>query len=151
MKTSVIENKKAYHDYFVEETLECGISLYGNEVKSIRLGMASIKEAWCQIQNGNLMLRGMLITKWTTANNFDVDERRERQLLAHKKEIQKLANAVAQDGITLIPLKIYFSNGKCKVLVGICKGKHNFDKRNTLRERTINRDISRALKSDRQE
>ena len=149
MKTSVIENKKAYHDYFVEDTLECGISLYGNEVKSIRLGMASIKEAWCHIQNGNLMLRGMLITKWETTNKFDADERRERQLLAHKKEIQKLANAVAQDGITLIPLKVYFSNGKCKVLVGICKGKHNFDKRNTLRERTINRDISRALKSNR--
>lgn len=141
-----IQNKKAYHDYFVEDTLECGISLRGNEVKSIRSGKASIKEAWCRIQNGNLVIRGMHITKWTTANDFDVDETRERQLLAHKKEVQKLESDVMQDGVTLIPLKVYFKSGKCKVLVGVCKGKHNYDKREALKKAQVKRDISRAVK-----
>lgn len=142
-----ISNKKAYHDYFIEETLECGISLKGNEVKSIRDGKCSIKEAWVQVQKGNLVIRGMHISKWGTANTFDVDETRERQLLAHKKEIAKLSDKVIQQGITLVPLKVYFSNrGKCKVLVGVCKGKHNYDKRQSLKEKQVNRDINRALK-----
>lgn len=142
-----INNKKAYHDYFIEETLECGISLKGNEVKSIRDGKCSIKEAWVQVQKGNLVIRGMHISKWGTANTFDVDETRERQLLAHKKEIAKLSDKVIQRGITLVPLKVYFSNrGKCKVLVGVCKGKHNYDKRQSLKEKQVNRDINRALK-----
>lgn len=143
-----IENRKAYYDYFVEEELECGISLRGNEVKSIREGSASIKEAWIQIQNGNLVLRGMRVSKWGTANNFDVDELRERQLLAHKKEIAKLGSKVAQDGVTLVPLKIYFKGDKCKVLVGVCKGKKNYDKRETLKERQAKRDVEKELKSD---
>jgi len=141
-----LSNKKAYHDYFVEETLECGISLRGNEVKSIRDGKVNIKESWCQVQNGNLVIRGMHISKWGTANAFDVDETRERVLLAHKREINKLANKVSQDGITLIPVKIYFKNGKCKVLIGVCRGKHNYDKRETLKERQVKREISRELK-----
>lgn len=143
---TTIENKKAYHEYFVEETLECGISLKGNEVKSIRKGRASIKEAWVQIQNGNPVLRGMHISKWHTANDFDVDETRERQLLAHKKEIEKLFAKTTQDGTTLIPLKVYFINGKCKVLVGVCKGKKLHDKRETLKERQVKREIEREVK-----
>ena len=145
-----IENKKAYHDYFVEDTLECGISLWGNEVKSIRDGKCNIKEAWVQVQNGNLVIRGMHIARWGTANAFDVDETRERQLLAHKREISKLAGIVSQDGVTLVPLKVYFNDrGKCKVLVGVCRGKHNYDKRNSMKERQVKRDIDRALKGGR--
>lgn len=142
-----INNKKAYHDYFVDTTLECGISLRGNEVKSIREGKCNIKEAWVQVQGRNLVIRGMHISKWGTSNVFDVDENRERQLLAHKGEIAKLADLVSQQGVTLIPLKVYFSDkGKCKVLVGVCRGKHNYDKRATLKEKQVKRDIDRALK-----
>ena len=144
--TIEIVNKKAYHDYFVDDTLECGISLRGNEVKSIRDGKCNIKEAWIRIQNGNLVIRGMHISKWGTSNDFDCDETRERQLLAHKYEIKKLNDKVAQTGVTLIPLKVYFSNGKCKVLLGVCRGKHNFDKRNALKEADTKREISRAFK-----
>lgn len=142
-----IENKKAYHDYFVDDTLECGIVLWGNEVKSIREGKCNIKEAWVRVQDGNLVLRGMHIAKWDTANVFDVDEVRERRLLAHKKEIRKLDALVAQKGVTLIPLKIYFKSGKAKLLLGVCRGKHNYDKRQTLKERQVKRDIDRELKS----
>lgn len=145
-KTATIENKKAYHDYFVNETIECGISLRGNEVKSIRAGKVSIKESWCRVQNNQLVIRGMHISQWDTANSYDVDEDRERVLLAHKKEIIKLSDLVQQDGVSLIPLKIYFVNGKCKVLLGVCKGKHNYDKRETLKNRQVKRDINRALK-----
>lgn len=141
-----VQNKKAYHDYFVEDKLECGISLRGNEVKSIRAGMCNIKEAWVRIQDGQLVIRGMHISRWSTANMFDVDEDRERILLAHKKEIAKLAEKIKLDGVTLIPLKVYFVNGKCKVEIGICKGKHNYDKRETLKNKQVKRDIERAFK-----
>lgn len=145
-KNISIENKKAFHDYFVDGTLECGIQLRGNEVKSIREGKCSIKEAWIQVQNGNLVVRGMHITKWSTANAFDVEELRERQLLAHKSEINRLADTVQQDGVTLIPLKVYFKNGRCKLLLGVCRGKHNYDKREVLRDKQAKRDINRAFK-----
>ena len=142
-----IENRKAYHDYFVDETMECGISLRGNEVKSIREGKANIKEAWSTIQNGNLVLRGMHISKWDTANVFDVDEDRERQLLAHKSEISKLQAKVQQDGVTLIPIKVYFNEAnKCKVLLGVCRGKHNYDKRQSIKDRDVKREIQRSMK-----
>lgn len=141
-----IQNKKAYHDYFVDETLECGIALRGNEVKSIRKGKANVKEAWVTVQDGNLVLRGMHISKWETANNFDTDEDRERRLLAHKYEIRKLYDKVQKDGVTLIPLKIYFVKGKCKVLVGVCRGKHNYDKREAIKDRDTKREISREMK-----
>lgn len=141
-----ITNKKAYHDYFVDETVECGISLRGNEVKSIRSSMCSIKEAWCRVQNGELVIRGMHITKWSTANLFDIDEDRERVLLAHKKEIRALDEKAKETGVSLIPLKIYFSNGKCKVLVGVCRGKKLYDKREALKEAQAKRDINRAFK-----
>ena len=142
-----IKNRKAYHDYFIEDTLECGIALRGNEVKSIINGKADINEAWVAIQNNNLVIRNMFIARWETANIFDVEERRERQLLAHKKEIMQLHEKISQKGVTLVPLKVYFSGSKCKLLIGVAKGKHGYDKRNTLKERQINRDIDRALKS----
>lgn len=141
-----IENKKAYHDYFVDETIECGIQLRGNEVKSIRDGKCNIKESWCRTQNGNLVVRGMHIARWGTSNLFDVDEDRERQLLAHKHEIRKLESMIQKDGLTLIPLKVYFKDGKCKVLVGICRGKRDYDKREVLKKKQVNRDINRALR-----
>lgn len=141
-----IVNKKAYHDYFVEDTYECGIVLRGNEIKSIRSSMVSLKEAWVQVQDGNLVLRGMNITKWETANDFDVDPLRERILLAHKSEIRKISESISADGYTVKPLKLYFVKGRCKVLVGVCKGKHNYDKREALREKQQKRDIDRALK-----
>lgn len=141
-----ILNKKASYEYFIDDTLECGISLWGSEVKSIRDGRCNIKEAWCRVQNGNLVIRGMHISKWGTANAFDVDEDRERQLLAHKNEIKKLDTLVQQKGVALVPLKLYFKNGKCKLLVGICRGKHLYDKRASLKEKQVNRDIARSMK-----
>ena len=148
MKNSAtIENRKAKYDYFIEETLECGIELRGNEVKSIRSGKASIKEAWVSIENGEMVIKQMHITPWETSNRYDVSEVRERKLLAHKAEIRKLSRAVQRDGYTLVPLKAYFSdNGKCKVLVGLCKGKKNYDKREAQKERDIKRSINEKLK-----
>lgn len=148
MKNSAtIENRKARYDYFIEETLECGIELRGNEVKSIRSGKASIKEAWVSVESGEMVIKQMHITPWETSNRYDVSEVRERKLLAHKAEIRKLSRAVKRDGYTLVPLKVYFSdNGKCKVLVGLCKGKKNYDKREAQKERDIKRSINEKLK-----
>lgn len=148
MKNSAtIENRKARYDYFIEETLECGIELRGNEVKSIRSGKASIKEAWVSVESREMVIKQMHITPWETSNRYDVSEVRERKLLAHKAEIRKLSRAVQRDGYTLVPLKVYFSdNGKCKVLVGLCKGKKNYDKREAQKERDIKRSINEKLK-----
>ena len=127
--------------------MECGIELRGNEVKSIRSGKASIKEAWVSVESGEMVIKQMHITPWETSNRYDVSEVRERKLLAHKAEIRKLSRAVQRDGYTLVPLKVYFSdNGKCKVLVGICKGKKNYDKREAQKERDIKRSINEKLK-----
>lgn len=146
-KSITIENRSARHEYFIEDTLECGIELRGNEVKSIREGKASIKEAWVAVENGELFIKQMHITQWKTANQYDVDEKRDKKLLAHKNEINKLGIRVKQDGYTLIPLKIYFNDrGKCKVLLGVCKGKHLYDKRQSSKEKTAKREIERAIK-----
>lgn len=142
----VIENRSARYNYFIKDTLECGISLKGNEVKSIRAGKANINEAWCQIQDGNLVVRGMFISKWDTANSFDVEERRERQLLAHKREILKVKQGVSEVGYTLVPLKVYFVGSKCKMLVGICQGKHAYDKREVMKKKTVDMNIRKAMK-----
>ena len=146
-RNTTFENRKANHDYFVEETLESGISLRGNEVKSIRAGKASIKEAWIAIEKGQLLLKKMHITKWDTSNLFDVDENRERSLLAHKSEIRNLERKAQVQGYTLIPLKVYFSDtNKVKVLVGLCKGKHDYDKRQVEKEKQAKREMTKALK-----
>jgi SsrA-binding protein len=145
--STTIDNKKAYHDYYVEETLECGIELRGNEVKSIRDGKVSIKESWIDVSTGELIIKQMHITPWGTANRFDIDEKRPIRLLAHKTQIRDLMKQVQRDGYTLIPLKIYFNKGKCKVLIGICKGKHSYDKRDVAREKQVKRDIDRAMKA----
>lgn len=139
-----IKNKKAYYDYYIEEEIECGIVLHGNEVKSIREGKCSIKEAWVQVQDGQLVIRGMHISGYRASNNFDIDEDREKVLLAHKKEIIKYRDKIKEIGYTLLPLKVYFKDGKCKVLVGLCKGKKLYDKRESLKEKQVKRDIERA-------
>ena len=142
-----IVNKKAYFDYHIKDTLEVGIVLVGNEVKSIRAGKASIKEAWIAIEKGQLLLKKMHITKWDTSNLFDVDENRERALLAHKSEIRNLERKAQVQGYTLIPLKVYFSDtNKVKVLVGLCKGKHDYDKRQVEKEKQAKREMAKALK-----
>ena len=143
----VIENRAAKHNYFIEDTVECGIELWGHEVKSVRCGMASIKEAWIAVENGELILKQMHITKWDTSFEYGIQPTRERKLLAHKSEIRKMNQQVQRDGYTLVPLKVYFNKrGKCKVLVGICKGKHDYDKRETIKNRDIKRDMQRSLK-----
>ena len=141
-----IQNKKVYHDYFVEETLECGIQLKGNEVKSLRKGKASIKEAYVQYKDGSLVLLNCHIHKWETANDFDISEKRPRTLLTHKTEARRLAERVKEKGYTLMPLKIYFNEGhKCKVLIGLCKGKHIYDKRESEKQKQIEKDIRRYV------
>ena len=141
-----IENRKARHDYFIEDTLECGVELRGNEVKSIRHGMVSIKESWIDIVDRELILKQMHITSWETANKFDVDENRNRKLLAHRSEIRGLIEDIKQKGYTLVPLKIYInSSGKVKVLLGVAKGKHSYDKRQSEKERQMQLDIKRSM------
>lgn len=143
-KSPVIENRKVRHEYFIEDTIECGIVLKGNEVKSIRDGKVSIKEAWVTIENGQLIVKQMHITPWSTANMFDVDSKREVKLLAHSREISKMFNKIKLDGYTLVPLKIYFSDrNKCKMLLGICKGKKNYDKRASDKEKDAMREMRR--------
>ena len=142
-----IENRKARHDYFIDETIECGIELRGNEVKSIRHGMASIKESWVDIVDNELIIKQMYITSWETSNKFDVDENRNRRLLVHKNEIISLNKDIKQQRYTIVPLKVYITdNGKVKVLIGVAKGKHNYDKRQTEKERQIQLDIRRSVR-----
>lgn len=138
----MINNKKAYHDYFIEDTLECGLVLRGNEIKSIRNDRASIKESWVVVEKGTLIIRNMNISAWGTANRFDVDEVRDKVLLAHKLEIRRLQQSVAQQGYTLIPLKVYINEQqKCKILIGVCKGKHLYDKRQSEKDKQAKRDM----------
>ena len=139
----VAQNKKARHDYFIEETLECGINLRGNEVKSIKAGKMAISESWIEIKNGEFILKNSFVVKWGSANIFDVDEHRDRKLLAHKSEISKWAKKIALDGYTIVPLKVYCTNGKCKIEIGLAKGKHNYDKRQTIKERDITRKLNK--------
>ena len=146
-KNIIIENRQARHEYFVDDTIECGISLVGNEVKSIRAGMANLKTSWVDIQEGEMYLKGMHVSAWETTNKFDIDENRDRKLLVHKKEIRQLSEKIKQAGKTLVPLKVYFNDrGKCKVLVGICTGKKLYDKRQTAKEASMKRDALRGFK-----
>lgn len=148
LKTVIIENRKAHYEYFIEDTIECGMVLRGNEVKSLRSGMASIKEAWVDIKNGEMVIKQMHITPWETANRFDVEVKRDIKLLAHKSEINKLFNKIKQDGYTLVPIKVYFGKqGKAKILVGLAKGKKLHDKRAVEKERQAKKDIDRAIKN----
>ncbi|NLZ94455.1 MAG: SsrA-binding protein SmpB, partial [Bacteroidales bacterium] len=132
-------------DYCVEEKLECGIELKGTEVKSIRLGKASIKEAWVAVEDGELIIHNMHISPYEMGSYFNQDPIRNRRLLAHKREIRKLAATVKQDGMTLIPLRVYLANnGLIKVELGVCKGKKNYDKRQTLKAKDAKREVERS-------
>ena len=141
----ISQNKKAYHDYFVEESYECGLCLVGTEVKSMRQGRVNLKESYCQIRNGELFAEGMHISPYEQGNQFNVDPLRPKKLLMHKAEIRKLSGLVSRQGYTMIPLKVYLKEGRMKLALGLCKGKHLHDKRASLAERDAKREVERAF------
>ena len=134
-----ILNRKAHYNYFIKETYEAGIELVGTEIKSIRKGSCNINECYGRVKNSEIFLTNMYIAKYDEGNRFNHDERRERKLLLHKKEILKLKKEIELDGITLIPTKIYLKKNKVKVEIGIAKGKKNYDKRESIKERDLKR------------
>ncbi len=142
----IANNKKAFHDYFIEEQYECGIVLVGTEVKSLRLGKCSIKEAWVRIEKGELWIMGMNISPYEKGNIFNVDPMRVRKLLCHRSEINKLDGRVAKEGYTLVPLEVYFSKGRAKVRIGLAKGKKLYDKRETIAKKDRAREAERDFK-----
>ncbi len=142
-----IINRKAKFDYFIEEEYEAGIVLTGTEIKSVRNGHCHIKDCYGIIKNGEVFLLNMYIGQYKEGNIFNHEETRSRKLLLHKKEIKKLAQAVEVQGLTLVPLKLYFKENKLKVLLGVCRGKKSFDKRETIKERDIKREVSKNLKN----
>ena len=141
------QNKKAAHDYFVLETYEAGIELFGTEVKSIRGGKLNLKDSWCSIEGGEIFVNGMHISPYEHGNIFNRDPLRKKKLLMHKREIGRLYARVKQEGLTLIPLTVYFLKGRAKVEVGLCKGKKNYDKRESEARRDAKRDIERHIKN----
>ncbi len=145
----IAPNKKAYHDYFVLEKYEAGIELFGTEVKSLRQGAVNLKDSYCEIKNGELFAIGVHISPYEKGNIFNRAPLRPKKLLMHKREIIRLFSKVKEDGLTLIPLSIYFSGSRVKVEVGLCKGKKLYDKRDTDAKRQADRDIDRAMKERR--
>ena len=143
---TIAQNKKAYHDYFVEESIEAGIELVGTEVKSLRQGRANLKDAWCSVVGGEMLLNGCHISPYDYANIFNRDPLRVRRLLLHKREIMRLYGLVKQQGFSLIPLSLYFKDSRVKVQIGLCKGKKLYDKRADLAAKAAKRDIERAIK-----
>ena len=141
----IANNKKAWHDYFIEETYECGIELYGTEVKSMRLGKCSLKEAYVQVKNGEVMIFGMHVSPYEKGNIFNKDPLRPRRLLMHKKEIAKLAGKAALQGYTIVPLETYFDHGLVKVQIALAKGKKLYDKRDAIAKKDARRDVERAF------
>jgi len=142
----VAQNKKALHDYFVDAEYEAGIELYGTEVKSIRNGAVNLKDSYVSVKTGEAYLLGMHISPYEKGNIFNRDPLRSRRLLLHKREIHKLIGLTQQDGYTLIPLKMYFVGQYVKVLIGVCRGKKNYDKRDSIAERDSKRRMERAFK-----
>ena len=138
-----IKNKKANFDYFIEETIECGIELKGTEIKSLRNGSGDLKDTFALIRNGEVFLHNMYIAKYEEGNIFNHDERRTRKLLLHKQEIKKLKEMVDREGYSLVPLKAYLVKNKVKVLLGVGKGKKLYDKRETIKERDLKREAQR--------
>ena len=138
-----IKNKKANFDYFIEETIECGIELKGTEIKSLRKGSGDLKDTFALIRNGEVFLLNMYIAKYEEGNRFNHDERRTRKLLLHKHEIKKIKEKVEREGYSLVPLKAYLVNDKVKVLLGVGKGKKLYDKRETIKERDLKREAQR--------
>ncbi len=141
-----ILNRKAKHDYFIEETYEAGIELTGTEIKSIREGSANIKDSYGIVKNEEVFLLNMFISQYKEGNIFNHSETRTRKLLLHKKEIKKISDKIQLQGLTLIPLRIYFKKNIAKVELGVCRGKKNYDKRESMKERDIKRDVEKSLK-----
>ena len=140
------QNRKAFHDYFVEDRYEAGVELFGTEVKSIRAGTLNLKDSYCTVKNGELWVYSMPISPYEKGNIFNKDPVRPRRLLMHKREIRKLHAMVQRDGYTLVPLSIYFKDARVKVEVGLCKGKKNYDKRDAAAKRDANREMDRTMK-----
>ena len=140
------QNRKAFHDYFVEDRYEAGVELFGTEVKSIRAGTLNLKDSYCTVKDGELFVHSMHISPYEKGNIFNRDPVRTRRLLMHKREIRKLGDRVAQDGVALVPLSLYFKDSRVKVELGLCKGKKLYDKRDSDAERNARRDMDRAMK-----
>ncbi|MHC1785867.1 MAG: SsrA-binding protein SmpB [Christensenellales bacterium] len=147
----VAENRRARHDYFVEESYECGIALQGTEVKSMRLGRVNLKESYATVREGEVLVQSMHISPYEQGSIFNADPLRPKRLLLHKAEIRKLRAQVQQKGYTLIPLKVYLKDGMMKLELGVCRGKQLHDKRDDMAEKDAQRDIERALRSGRPE
>ena len=143
---TVAQNKKAFHDYFVEDKYEAGIALSGTEIKSIRAGGVNLKDSYCQIKNGEIWAVGIHISPYEHGTIFNREPLRDRKLLMHKKEILKLEDQTAQKGLTLVPLSLYFSGQRIKVEVGLCRGKKMYDKRDSIAKAESDREIERRLK-----
>ena len=143
---TVAENRKARHEYFVEETYEAGIELFGTEVKSIRAGTVNLKDSYCDIDGGEIFVLGMHVSPYEQGNIFNRDPLRPKKLLLHKREIMKLTGLVSRDGYTLIPLSIYFKGSRLKMAIGLCRGKKLYDKRDSAAKRDADRTIERAMK-----
>lgn len=142
----IADNKAARHNYFVLEQIECGIELVGTEVKSIRSGRVNLKDAWCSVDNGEMWVKGMHISPYEQGNIFNRDPLRVRKLLLHKREIMRLYGKVKQEGLTLIPMALYFKGSRVKVALGLCKGKNVHDKRQDMANKAAAREIDRAMK-----
>jgi len=142
----VAQNRRARHEYEVLETLECGIALVGSEVKSLRTGRLSLEEAYGRVKEGEVWLMGCDIPEYKQANRFNHDPRRPRKLLMHRREIRKFANRAYEQGLTLVPLKLYFKEGRAKILMGLCRGRKLHDKREKIKKATVQRDIARAMR-----
>ena len=143
---TIAQNKKARHDYFVEESYEAGIELCGTEVKSIRQGRVNLKDSWCSVDKGELFVNGMHISPFEQGNIFNRDPLRTRRLLLHKNEIRKLFGQVQQKGVTIVPLKVYFSGQYVKVLIGVARGKKLYDKRRDIAKKDMKREAAREFK-----
>ena len=146
----IAENRQARHEYFILESFEAGIELTGTEVKSIRQGGVNLKDSWCSIENGELFIKQMHISPYEKGNIYNRDPLRVRRLLMHKAEIHKLLGRTKQDGLTLVPLSLYFKDGRVKVQLGLCKGKKLYDKRADAAKRDAKRTIDRAIKEHNQ-
>ena len=144
----IADNRKARHDYFVEETYEAGIELFGTEVKSLRAGGVNLKDSYCEIDGGEMFALGVHISPYEQGNIFNRDPLRPKKLLMHKREIMKLTGLVSRDGYTLVPLSLYFKGSRVKMAVGLCRGKKLYDKRDSIAKRDADRDIERAMKNN---
>ena len=143
---TIAENKKAFHDYFIEDKYECGVVLSGTEVKSLRAGKVNLKDSYVTVKEGEMWLVGVHISPYEMGNRFNLDPMRSRKLLMHKREIIRLFSTIKQDGLTLVPTKCYFKDGRVKFEIGLARGKKNYDKRDVEAKKQAKRDIERAMK-----